>query len=481
MYDTVSNVGLLADRGANSRANGSASHEDRRWRRQGAADAGGRRASVALAGRGARAARADRRQRRVRGLGAGAALPALRRRGGARRPRRADQGLLDRRRGARARRGLRRQRRPGRAPRGRPAAPRPRALLPRRRPGRPGPDRDPEGRLRPGLHGARRPGGRRRAGAGRSGGGARPAPAAGVGGGRRAGPSGRDRLPARRLRPGLAPAGDPPQPRGGRRERRPGPSRGRSGPGGDAVRRPGGGAGGRPLRRRARRGGAGPARDLQGADRARPRDVAEPPPGKRGDAAARAGRGLRARGRRAGGGRPGPRHLPPRRRRDGRGALVGGLRRGRRAPEPAGRPGGHRAADRHRGGAAVRRRDPGGGRAAAGRPRGLRLHAALPRLPGRAGPRAARRGPRLPRAGGGGLPAPRHRVGDAVGALPRRGPLPVQSRGRRGAGRAGVRGRPAGDGARPRERARPAGDDDGAVLPAAGRRGAARSASGRWR
>ena len=47
---------------------------------------------------------------------------------------------------------------------------------------------------------------RRRAGAGRSGGHARPAPAAGVGGGRRAGPPGRDRLPARRLRPGLAPA-----------------------------------------------------------------------------------------------------------------------------------------------------------------------------------------------------------------------------------------------------------------------------------
>ena len=85
-------------------------------------------------------------------------VPALHRRGDAGRTRGPDQGLLGRDRGVRARCELRRPERSGGADRGGPAPPRPRTLLSGPRPVGSRHHRCPEGRLRPPLHPAGRPG-----------------------------------------------------------------------------------------------------------------------------------------------------------------------------------------------------------------------------------------------------------------------------------------------------------------------------------
>ena len=70
------------------------------------------------------------------------------------RPRRPPQGVRPRGCGPRPGRALRPAERPDRPHRGRPPAPRPRALLPDRRPRRPDPDHHPQGPLRAGVRGA---------------------------------------------------------------------------------------------------------------------------------------------------------------------------------------------------------------------------------------------------------------------------------------------------------------------------------------
>ena len=88
----------------------------------------------------------------LRRLRPGAALPALRRRGDALRPFRADQGILGRGGGLRPGRVLRPAERPGCAHRGRTPSPGARALLPPVRQGRPRSSSISQGRIRSDLH-----------------------------------------------------------------------------------------------------------------------------------------------------------------------------------------------------------------------------------------------------------------------------------------------------------------------------------------
>ena len=269
---------------------------------------------------------------------------------------------------------------------------------------------------------------------------------AAVDGGRRAGPPGRDRLPAGRLRPGPAPAVDPRRPRGGLRRA---PPRAVSAAGPVLVVTPFADLGEGPEAGLYAAGlgeevlaELATSRELTVLGRETSRSV-RPGTGRRGCASwARATRSRAACRRRAAGSAP-----PP------------ASSRSRRARCSGRRPtSGRRPADLLAGEEDIARRmvtevaQPFGAVSRAEAGRSARLPPDDPAAYActlRFYDYQAELGPALHAEVRGcleravaALPGLRHRVGDAVGDLPRRGPVPVQSRGRRGAAAASGRSRP---------------------------------------